>query len=572
MQKVGGRSTTSPRCGGDAGEQAPSLAGVGKRTLVEQTAGLGHGPPRGAPALPRIQLRDVPRGTAASMPMSGGGAAAVQRKAANQTTTPDGLPDPAPPDTIAPPAGEPHLDAEGNPIVEHGGHWHLAEPPKSLRFPIAGGYKYELLPISPNASYAALRRRIVAIGADQLACADALRGDMKYWFAKVYYFVTTHELAAIDAGVYLYPHMKMQEVVHFHAAYQANLDAWRAGNKDTVEAHWKKAFATAESEQGGTWYKPGSIELMRALLPSMQAHIRFDLPRALATCFVLHYAGIPGTSMADFRADFEAMAPVFDQAQASLLAEVKDDTWIVDPGRYGPVQDGGFPFLFSVPMERQHTFEKASRLAGSMRSGRTNGEYARTMRRQITSMHPSSGDDDFSVDGSDIGNQFDWMNQPGAIRDKSAPAAIHEAAPPPPSFPSKLYFKQGRGQGDDKLEHAIRDDQDLAPFKALAEWTRKVRDAEIYLEGHASAEGDEIDNASLASNRAFLVKFFLWRCGADTDHNRFIEISKGESRASIGPEWRYVAVKITTSGTGRQQHHSVNANLPSEVISEPRIR
>ena len=206
-------------------------------------------------------------------------------------------------------AVHPRLDAEGNEIVEHGGHWHLAWPPKSLSFPIAGGYRFQLLPINPNASYTALRARIVAIQAEQLAIANSLKGDMKYWFAKVYYFVTTHELAAIDAGTYLYPHMKMQEVVQFQAAYKSNLDAWQAGNKAKVEAHWKAAFGAADSENGGTWYKPRSMELMNALLPSMQAPIRFDLPRAIAACYVLHYAGIPGTSIGDFKADFDGMGP-----------------------------------------------------------------------------------------------------------------------------------------------------------------------------------------------------------------------------------------------------------------------
>ena len=499
--------------------------------------------------------------------VSGGGQrqTTVQRKAKNQTTTPEGLPDPVPAGSIAPPTSEPHVDAEGNKIVEDGGHWHLAEVPKSLSFPIAGGYKYQLLPINPNAAYAALHARVLAIQAEQLAYAISLRGDMKYWFAKVYYFVTTHEIRSIDAGIYQYPHMKMQEVVHFHAAYKTNLDAWRAGNKDKVEAHWKKAFGAAESEQGGTWYKPRSIELMNALLPSMQAHIRFDLPRALAACFVLHYAGIPGTEMGDFKSDFDGMGPVFDKAQASLLSEIKDDTWIIDPGRFGPVQDGGFPFIFNVPLERQHTYEKASRLAKGMQKGETNGEYVRAMRTSTKVAHPNSGTDDFSVDGTDVGNQFDWMNQPGAARDKPAPAPAYEAAPSPPSFPEKLYFKQGRGQGDDKLEQAIRDDQDLLPFKTLAEWTRKVRDAEIYLEGHASAEGTEVDNANLANSRAFLVKYFMWHCGADNEHNHFVEAGKGEAGATPMPEWRYVAVKITKPGTGRQQHNVPNSNLPSEV-------
>ncbi|HEY0992897.1 MAG TPA: DUF5995 family protein, partial [Kofleriaceae bacterium] len=447
--------------------------------------------------------------------MAGSGSgSAVQRKKVNTTTTPEGTPDAAPPASIAPPDSEPHLDSEGNKIVEDGGHWHLAEPPKALKFPIASGYKYQLLPINPNAAYTALHARVVAIQAEQLAYATSLKGDMKYWFARVYYFVTTHELASIDAGLYLYPHMKMQEVAQFHAAYKANLDAWRAGNQAKVEAHWKKAFAAAESEQGGTWYKPRSMELMHALLPSMQAHIRFDLPRALATCFVDHYAGIPGTGIGDFKPDFDAMGPVFDKAQVSLLGEIKDDTWIIDPGRFGPVQDAGFPFIFNVTTEREHTFEKAQRLSTGMRKGETNAEFLKTMRANTKVAHPNSGADDFSVDGSDVGGQFDWMNQPGAKPDQAAPPPTYEAAPAPPSFPDRLFFKQGRGQGEDKLEQAIRDDQDLAPFKALAEWTRKVRGAEIYLEGHASAEGEDYDNETLAGSRAFLVKYFMWLCGA----------------------------------------------------------
>jgi len=498
--------------------------------------------------------------------MAGSGSgSAVQRKKVNTTTTPEGTPDAAPPASIAPPDSEPHLDSEGNKIVEDGGHWHLAEPPKALKFPIASGYKYQLLPINPNAAYTALHARVVAIQAEQLAYATSLKGDMKYWFARVYYFVTTHELASIDAGLYLYPHMKMQEVAQFHAAYKANLDAWRAGNQAKVEAHWKKAFAAAESEQGGTWYKPRSMELMHALLPSMQAHIRFDLPRALATCFVDHYAGIPGTGIGDFKPDFDAMGPVFDKAQVSLLAEIKDDTWVIDPGRFGPVQDAGFPFIFNVKTEREHTFEKAQRLSTGMRNGETNAEFLKTMRANTKVAHPNSGADDFSVDGSDVGGQFDWMNQPGAKADQAAPPPTHEAAPAPPSFPDRLFFKQGRGQGEDKLEQAIRDDQDLAPFKALAEWTRKVRGAEIYLEGHASAEGEDYDNENLAGSRAFLVKYFMWLCGADADNNKFVDVGKGEAGATPKPEWRFVLIRLNNRGTGRQQHNTPNPNLPSEV-------
>lgn len=200
-----------------------------------------------------------------------------------------------------------------------------------------------------------------------------------------------------------------------------------------------------------------------------------------------------------------------------------------------------------------------------MRKGETSAAYLKAMRSNTRVAHPNSGSDDFSVDGIDVGSQFDWMNQPGAKQDPATPAPTYEAAPEPPTFPAKLFFKQGRGQGDDKLEQAIRDDQDLAPFKALAEWTRQVRGAEIYLEGHASAEGEGYDNANLSRSRAFLVKFFMWHCGADSELNRFVEVGLGEAGASATAEWRFVTVNVTKRGTSRQQHNTVNSNLPSEA-------
>jgi hypothetical protein len=188
------------------------------------------------------------------------------------------------------------------------------------------------------------------------------------------------------------------------------------------------------------------------------------------------------------------------------------------------------------------------------------------MRRQAKGAHPFASDNDFAVDGTDVGDQFNWMNQPGAVPERAAPAPGYQPALPPPSFPEMLFFKQGRGQGDDRLEQAICDDQNLLPLKALAAWTRKVRDAEIYIEGHASAEGETVDNATLASMRAFLVKSFLWHCGADNKHNRVVDVGKGEVGATARPEWRYVAVKIVKPGTSRQQYNVPNPNLPSEAV------
>ena len=139
--------------------------------------------------------------------------------------------------------------------------------------------------------------------------------------------MTRRELQAIDGGTYQYPLMKMQEVVGFEATYAQNIEAWRNGRKDEVESNWKAAFAEAESASSGSFWgwaqqivtfgatSQRAREVMHAMLPSMEAHIRFDLPRAIAAAFEASYQGLPGITLDDFHADFDGMAPVFEAAQ-----------------------------------------------------------------------------------------------------------------------------------------------------------------------------------------------------------------------------------------------------------------
>lgn len=45
--------------------------------------------------------------------------------------------------------------------------------------------------------------------------------------------------------------------------------------------------------------------------PRSRPHVRFDLPRAIAATYQLHYAHVPGAALDDFPADFFAMGSVF---------------------------------------------------------------------------------------------------------------------------------------------------------------------------------------------------------------------------------------------------------------------
>jgi LysM repeat protein len=269
-------------------------------------------------------------------------------------------------------AGE-KLDDEGNAYREAAGKTYLVRPPKSPVGTHKG--KHEALPRNPNAEYRAQQSAVSGVKASQMALAAALRGDMKYWFARVYGFVTTREIEAIARGAYQYPLMKMYEVITFDRTYQGNMANWRAKAKTIVEQNWQAALAMAEAENAPTLapvfvgptpiiikVKPMAMRIMDALLPSIQAHIRFDLPRAIAAAYETHYAGIPGLSLSDFHADFAAMDAVFGQAQGDLIPEVKAACSVLDPGAYQRLQEFGFPYIFDIKNERDRVWEKSKRI------------------------------------------------------------------------------------------------------------------------------------------------------------------------------------------------------------------
>jgi hypothetical protein len=304
-------------------------------------------------------------------------------------------------------------DAEGNSLKTDGGHQYLTSIPADCKWHKG---KPEALPANPKATYNDLHKRCEVIRNEQLVLAMSLRGDMKYWFAKVYHFVTKHELMQVDAGVYSYPLMKMQEVIAFHATYEQNLSNWLSNNKSKVESNWRSAFEAAEGAE--RWWRTAALEIKQALLPSMQAHIRFDLPRAIAACFERYYQGIPGLSLGDFEPDFDAMGPVFDAASADLQPEIDEAvTWVsphlrVDPTNWHFAQELGFAFAFPIEMEREHSWEKAHDIVAAHGGGINDQQrMQKRLKASSTVAHPYSGSDDFEVDGDDI-DDYDWNTQP----------------------------------------------------------------------------------------------------------------------------------------------------------------
>ena len=136
----------------------------------------------------------------------------------------------------------------------------------------------------------------------QRANADRFMGsaenpfDNRYWFTRVYSHVTENELQSADNRTFYYPSYVMQCVRYFDQIYEDNIKAADAGQN--VEDHWARAFEVCADEDG--YFGPDILDVLSgdlyrsvtSLVISMQAHIRYDLPRAEAWVFNSYYKGM----------------------------------------------------------------------------------------------------------------------------------------------------------------------------------------------------------------------------------------------------------------------------------------
>lgn len=312
-------------------------------------------------------------------------------------------------------------DTEGNHVSNEGGKPHLSAVPADC--PWHKG-RPEALPANPKAAFASLMAKCEAIKIQQDDYAAAFKVDetimdMKYWFAKIYGYVSEFEIEQITNGVYDYPLMKMQELVAFGAIYQHNLENWMAGKWLKVDENWHLAFdaaSTSTVRRALGWFQKvatlwatstKSQEIMNALLPSMEAHIRFDLPRAIAAAYEANYVGIPGLSLLLFRDDFEKMSTVFIRANDALAAQIeaysrKDPR--PDPGSWHWLERVGLRLVFDIPLARDQAWDKAGAILSGHREGIAG--IAAMQERLEAAIASGSGSTSkaFEVDGQVIRN------------------------------------------------------------------------------------------------------------------------------------------------------------------------
>lgn len=224
--------------------------------------------------------------------------------------------------------------------------------------------------------------------ADNLLDHDGNVKDYRYWFARVYQYVTENEIAFVKARNFYYPSYVLRSVLYFEKIYRDNFDAFE--NEDSVEEHWRTAFETGVNQQQTTELleqmmpalvassaDPKTIAVIfttyllqkvlgatNTLVSAMKAHIRFDLPRAEAWVFNTYYKNYERASLGNFRADFMSMAGVFDNAAAKMNIDMAKRLGL--PVDLAPqlLQDTAMRVFFDADMgtERADTWRRAELL------------------------------------------------------------------------------------------------------------------------------------------------------------------------------------------------------------------
>lgn len=283
--------------------------------------------------------------------------------------------------------------------------------------------------------------------------------DHRYWFAKVYSYVTEGEMQEASGSSFYYPSYVLQCVRYFDKIYEDNASAADSGG--TVEEHWQTAFDDA-SDRGLTWNDTLDLitgDLYRSvwsLVRSMQAHIRFDLPRAEAWVYQSYYAHMDGANIGQFEADFMSMAGVFDRAAARMNSDIADLHHLPADVMPRSMQDLAMARWFDADMatERADTWERTEALVSEGMVGRDPyRETGDTLQGDVTQSDNMSNLQGLSAErlrpnmdaGSNLtglDGELSWSpsrwGQDGIIRDDVAQMSDAELAALPASRRAQL--------------------------------------------------------------------------------------------------------------------------------------
>ena len=173
---------------------------------------------------------------------------------------------------------------------------------------IAPGLGGALAPASPNPCNSGRAACMAAVVTEMTHRIEALGCSDLAPFAAMYRQVSEEVKASVDARRYAEPAYASHLDAVFASLYFHAVDAWRAGDRDSVPRAWRMAFSAAEHRR---------VSTLGDMLLGMNAHISRDLPYALAT------VGLRFPDGRDATGDIAAVDADIQRAQAPMLAEIR---------------------------------------------------------------------------------------------------------------------------------------------------------------------------------------------------------------------------------------------------------
>lgn len=224
--------------------------------------------------------------------------------------------------------------------------------------------------------------------ANRLAAA----GDPKYWFTRVYEYVTEYQLQACREGRITHQGWLLRLIPRFHDYYYDNLMRWMGEVSGFVESQWRIAFQAMEEGK----YDDGDAKaFVYGLMKGVEAHIEEDLPRALAEVYFQHYSH--QFSYARFRSDYILMANIFYKSANRLQQEL--------PEKYFPssmkmlntilpleIQGGMISkYFYDIPQRRLLAFERGERLVNFMTESHLSASFKDATNPELARLTGTAG-------------------------------------------------------------------------------------------------------------------------------------------------------------------------------------
>jgi OmpA family/Family of unknown function (DUF5995) len=170
--------------------------------------------------------------------------------------------------------------------------------------------------------------------------------DNKYWFAKLYEFITYYEIG--EARGFRHSAFVLHFIPIFYDLYYQALENWTAGRRGAVSSLWINHFTRAGRPDNSSITRWAS-EVRVSIVTGVTAHVQGDMATALERTYrsyVAKYCLASPPPFDEFRRDFfEANRILFDRAKAAFLLHLSQ----LGPFPVGP-EIGQFLFAQGEPL------------------------------------------------------------------------------------------------------------------------------------------------------------------------------------------------------------------------------